>query len=244
MPPGYRQLYTVIAEFLDNLSPDFDFEDSLRVFAAECVNVLGCGGVIFLVADEKGAVEIAVAWGDGAQELAAVETRARRGPGFECLDTGRAVECLNGTASRERWPEWSLAALRSGFLAAHAVPLVSRGETLGAMILLETGPGRLAGDAEQLVSCFAEAAAANARSRREELHRTELVAQLRTGMTSRVVIEQAKGILAERNGQGMDDALARLRDFARRNRRPLQEVAREVIEGSVGPPLGRGDLEA
>jgi AmiR/NasT family two-component response regulator len=58
-------------------------------------------------------------------------------------------------------------------------------------------------------------------------------------MTSRVVIEQAKGILAERNGRSMDEALASLRDFARRNRRPLHDVAREVVDGSVGQPLGR-----
>jgi len=239
MPPGYRQLYTVIAEFLDNLSPEFDFEDSLRAFAAECVNVLHCAGVIFLIADAG----ITAGWGEGAPELAEVEAHAKRGPGLECLATGRAVDCLNGTASRERWPEWSRAALRSGFLAAHAVPLLSRGETLGAMILLGTGPGRPGGDAEQLVSCFAEAAAANARIRLEELRRAEIVAQLRNGMTSRVVIEQAKGILAERGGQSVDEALVRLRDFARRNRRPLHEVAREVIEGSAEPPLGRLDAE-
>jgi GAF domain-containing protein len=241
MPPGHRQLYAVIAEFLDNLSPDFDFEDSLRAFAAECVDVLGSAGVVFLVADEKRAVEVTVAWGDGAHELAGVEARARRGPGLDCLAAGRAVGCLNVNDSRERWPEWSIAALRSGFLAAHAVPVLSRGETLGAMIVLRTGPGPLAGETEQLAASFAEAAAANFRSRREERRRAELVAQLQTGMTSRVVIEQAKGILAERNGQGMDDALARLRDFARRNRRPLHEVAGEVVDGSAGPPLGRPD---
>lgn len=237
MPPGYRQLYTVIAEFLDNLSPEFDFEDSLRAFAAECVNVLGCAGAIFLID------EITAVWGEGVPELAEVEAHAKRGPGLECLATGRAVDCLNGTASRERWPEWSRAALRSGFLAAHAVPLLSRGETLGAMILLGTGPGRPGGEAEQLVSCFAEAAAANARIRREELRRAELVAQLQNGMTSRVVIEQAKGILAERGGQSVDEALVRLRDFARRNRRSLHEVAREIIDGSAAPPLGRLDAE-
>ena len=239
MPPGYRRLYAVIAEFLDNLAPDFDFEDSLRAFAAECVDVLGSAGAIFLVADEKRAVEVTVAWGEGAHALAGAEARAGRGPGLECLATGRAVECLNGTAVRGRWPEWSLAAMHSGFLAAHAVPLASRGETLGALILLEARPGRLDGEAGQLVSSFAEAAAANVRSRREELRRAELVAQLQTGMTSRVVIEQAKGILAERYGQGVDEALGRLRDFARSNQRPLHEVAREVVEGSVGPPLGR-----
>ena len=239
MPPGYRQLYAVIAEFLDNLSPDFDFEDSLRVFAAECVNLLGCAGVVFLLVDEKRALEITVAWGEGAPELAAVETAAGRGPGLECLATGRTVECRNGTAARERWPEWSVAALRSGFLAAHAVPLASRGEVLGAMILLRVEPDRLDADSEQILSSFAEAAAANARYRREDTRRAELIDQLQTGMTSRVVIEQAKGILAERNGQSMDEALASLRDFARRNRRPLHDVAREVVDGSVGQPLGR-----
>jgi transcriptional regulator with GAF, ATPase, and Fis domain len=239
MPPGYRQLYAVIAEFLDNLSPDFDFEDSLRVFAAECVNLLGCAGVVFLVVDEKRAVEITVAWGDGADELAAVEAAAGRGPGLECLAGGRTVECRNGTAARERWPEWSAAALRSGFLAAHAVPLASRGEVLGAMILLLVEPDRLDADSEQILSSFAEAAAANTRYRREDTRRAELIDQLQTGMTSRVVIEQAKGILAERNGQSVDEALASLRDFARRNRRPLHDVAREVVDGTVGPPLGR-----
>jgi len=239
MPPGYRQLYAVIAEFLDNLSPDFDFEDSLRVFAAECGNLLGCAGVVFLLVDDKRAVEITVAWGDGAPELAAVEAEAGRGPGLECLATGRTVECRNGTAARERWPEWSVAALRSGFRAAHAVPLASRGEVLGAMILLRVEPDRLDADSEQIFSSFAEAVAANTRYRREETRRADLIDQLQSGMTSRVVIEQAKGILAERNGQSMDEALASLRGFARRNQRPLHDVAREVVDGSVGPPLGR-----
>jgi GAF domain-containing protein len=238
MPPGYRQLYAVIAEFLDNLSPDFDFEDSLRVFAAECMNLLSCAGVVFLLVDEKRAVEITVACGDGAPELAAVEAEAGRGPGLECLATGRTVECRSGTAARERWPEWSAAAQRSGFLAAHAVPLASRGEVLGAVILLRVEPDRLDADSEQVLSSFAEAAAASARDRREDARRAELIDQLQTGMTSRVVIEQAKGVLAERNGQSMDEALAGLRDYARRNRRPLHEVAREVVDGSGGRPLG------
>jgi GAF domain-containing protein len=244
MPPGYRRLYAVMADFLDNLAPEFDFEDSLRAFAAECVSALDGAGVIFLAADEKRAVEVTVASGDGARELAGVEARAGRGPGLEALAAGRTVDCLNGTAARGRWPEWSLAAKRSGFLAVHAVPLVSRGEVLGAMVLLRAGADRLGGEAGQLASSFAQAAAANVRSRREELRRAELVAQLQTGMTSRVVIEQAKGILAERSGQSVDEALASLRGFARRNRRPLHEVAREVVEGSAGPPLGRRDSGA
>jgi len=195
MQLGNRQVYAVIAEFLDTLSPDFDFEDGLRAFAAECVNVLGNAGVVFTVVGEKHAAGITVAWGERASELAGVEARTKRGPGLECLATGRVVECSDTTASRERWPEWSLAALRSGFFAAYAIPLVTRGEVLGAMTLLKAGPGRLPRDAEQLAQSLAEAAAANARSRREELRRTALVAQLQTGMTSRVVIEQAKGIL-------------------------------------------------
>ncbi len=60
-------------------------------------------------------------------------------------------------------------------------------------------------------------------------HKSQLAAQLQSGLESRVLIEQAKGVLMERHGLDDQAAFTRLRRQARSNGRKLADVAREII---------------
>jgi GAF domain-containing protein len=141
-----------------------------------------------------------------------------------------------GTGS-EPWPVFAPEAKAEGFLSVHALPMRLRREVLGALNLFGRDPVQLPAEDVRVAQAFADIATIAILQERLVRERELLAAQLQTALDSRVVIEQAKGVLAERLGFDMDTAFSTLRDAARRASRRLSEVARDVVEGR-----GRTDL--
>ena len=113
-----------------------------------------------------------------------------------------------------------------------------RHETIGALNLFGHNPVQLPAEDVRVAQAFADIATIAILQERLSRERELVAAQLQTALDSRVVIEQAKGILAERLGFDMDTAFATLRDAAQRANRPLSEVA-----GGVIASRGRIDLQ-
>ncbi|WP_158895649.1 ANTAR domain-containing protein [Amycolatopsis anabasis] len=105
---------------------------------------------------------------------------------------------------------------------------------LGAVALYHTTDG-LWGQRRQRAQLLADAAAIGLRNWRERQRQRERIVQLQTALTSRVVLEQAKGILAERHGIALTEAFHRLRGHARRNQIQLHDVARSVVNTLRSP---------
>ncbi|WP_224387674.1 GAF and ANTAR domain-containing protein [Pseudonocardia sp. ICBG1293] len=155
-----------------------------------------------------------------------------QGPGGESARTGRPVHCADLARERSRWLVFAAKALAAGVDAAWALPLRHGPDTVGALLVL--GPADAAPDL-QVLGLLAEAAAvALLRSMASQRATTELH-QLRTALTSRVAVEQAKGMLAVHGGVDVGAAFELLRGHARRNGRPLGEVATSVVHGATDP---------
>ncbi|MFZ3570937.1 ANTAR domain-containing protein [Streptomyces sp. BH097] len=165
--------------------------------------------------------------------LAADAARWGEGAGYDARTTGCALVDVDVTArsAQLRWPRWSARARALGFGRVTALPLHGREEEIGALVLFTAADKPLDEEALALVRLFAEVAGHTLTLQRELGESQVLAGQLEHALSSRVVVEQAKGILAARTGQSLDEAFAGLRSYARSHQRKLVEVAREVTEG-------------
>jgi hypothetical protein len=135
-----------------------------------------------------------------------------------------------------RWPRFTAAAAEVGFAAVHALPMRLRSEVIGALNFFDTSPGALDQGKLRIGQALADVATIGLLQQRA-LHRSGVVTeQLQSALNSRVLIEQAKGILAERLHLDVADAFALLRGGARNHNRRLSDLARAIIEGTEQIP--------
>ncbi|MCX5420294.1 GAF and ANTAR domain-containing protein [Streptomyces sp. NBC_00078] len=204
----------------------------LAALAARGTELLGdCAAIVLYASDDSAHVEVAGA-GDEPMRLACDAVGWGEGPGPEARRTGRPVPdtALDGDRARRDWPRYTGRALELGYGRAAALPLHVGQDTLGALVVLGSGGRPLASGLLALGQSLTDAAGwALERDRR--LRETRALAdQLGEALTSRIVIEQAKGTLAGRLSISVDEAFGVLRSHARSRRRRLTEVAREVVD--------------
>ncbi|MFE7174575.1 GAF and ANTAR domain-containing protein [Streptomyces sp. NPDC057616] len=212
----------------------------LAALAAHGTELLGeCATVVQYAPDEHSRAE-ATAVGDELRRLADEAVGWDEGPGAESRRSGRPVPdtALDGERARLAWPRYSVRARELGFGRAAALPLHVGSDTLGALVLLGPGSTPLPAGFLALGQALADAAGwALERDRR--LRRTRALAdQLEHALTSRIIIEQAKGTLAARHSVSVDEAFRILRSHARSHRRRLADVASEVVARKLDLPAG------
>ncbi|MEW2402308.1 GAF and ANTAR domain-containing protein [Streptomyces sp. NPDC046862] len=235
---GIREirLAAALLEAADTLSDGFDTGLYLRRLSDHCVALSGAraAGIMLVEGDETVSFAASTLHEDVALDL--LRAQSHSGP---CLDThgsGKPVApvSLLGAHAAARWPEFTERALSHNVTATFAVPLRRGERTLGALNVfvpaLPEPPSPQAEFAVQLAQLIADAAAVGLANHRAHSQYRTLAAQLQTALSSRVRVEQAKGMLAERWRTGVDEAFAALRQYARRHRLPLDLVATAVIE--------------
>jgi hypothetical protein len=152
--------------------------------------------------------------------------------------TGRQVLNQRLDGAEDRWPLFAPKAQEAGFHMVHALPLRLRSDVIGAMNIFSSEVSELSHQDVNLTQALADVATIGILQERAVKHGTDLADQLQGALNSRVVLEQAKGIVAERRQVGMDEAFALLRSYARNNRTQLSAVAGAIINHSLAP----GDL--
>jgi GAF domain-containing protein len=163
------------------------------------------------------------------------ELQAQEGPCLDAFRTGEPVEHENLRAGAGRWPLFSAAACQAGFASAVALPLRLRDVILGALNLLSVGDVPMA-EADVIVArAFADLAALSIAQHRAGAEAQRLNEQLSAALTSRVVIEQAKGVISERAGIDLAEAFSRLRAYARNHNLRLTDVAHAATDGTLNP---------
>jgi GAF domain-containing protein len=164
-----------------------------------------------------------------------LSSRPRKGPCLDAFRTGERVEHENLDAGSGRWPSFSAAAIEAGFQSALALPLRLRDVTLGALNLLSTTRAPM-DEADVVVArAFADLATLSILQHRASEEAQRLNEQLSAALTSRVVIEQAKGVISARAGLHLDEAFTRLRAYARNHNLRLTDVAQAAIDGTLDP---------
>jgi transcriptional regulator with GAF, ATPase, and Fis domain len=227
-----QQLAEAFVEMADTLVDDFDVIDFLHVLADRCVHVLNVSAAGLLLTDQRGALRLVAASSEQTRLLELFQLQTDQGPCVECFRTARPVEVVDLAAATERWPRFTEAARRTGFAAVHALPMRLRTDVIGALNLFSTQARPLGSDTVRLGQALADIATIGLLQARAIRQRDTLAEQLQTALNSRVLIEQAKGVIAERHQIDMDDSFTLLRRSARSRNRRLSDLARAVVDGS------------
>jgi GAF domain-containing protein len=218
-------------EMVDTLVDDFDVIDVLTVLTSRSVELLDAAAAGILLADTAGELRVMAASTEQIQLLELFQIQNDEGPCLDCFHTGHVVVANLDAASP--WPQFAAESVRAGFPAVCAVPLRLKDVTLGCLNLFMSEPVALS-DADvalaQALAHVASIAIVQAHATREAAIRE---GQLQHALNSRIAIEQAKGMIAERGGVDMDAAFSRLRKFARNSNRGLTEVAAAVVAGTL-----------
>lgn len=230
-----QRLAAIFTELADTLVTDFDVVEFLDMLARRCVELLDVAATGIMLTDDS-TLRVMAASDESAQLLGLLDRLARHGP---CVDSLRSGARVVGT------PLSSLAEVAAD-LTDHGVdvavvdvlPMRLRDQTIGVVALLRGEPGPTTPESVALAEAMADVATIGLIQQRA-IHEARLLAeQLRVALDSRVVLEQAKGALAERAGLDVAQAFDLMRGYARRRRRRLADVARDVLAGA----LGLGDL--
>ncbi|GAA4880147.1 GAF and ANTAR domain-containing protein [Pseudonocardia benzenivorans] len=230
-----RQISRAFVQLADTLVDDYDMIDMLDRLVAHSVLLLAADAAAIMLVDANGGLRTVAASSEDAELMELLQLQAGEGPCVECVRTSAPVAVVD-LSDTDRWPRFVAAvAARTEFRSVHALPLRLRGQAIGAMNLLHSVPGPLPEDDLALGQALADVATIGILAERT-VRRTEVVAeQLQTALNSRVIIEQAKGVIAQYGGVPMDQAFERLRGYSRRHNLRLAEVARNVVNGRLDP---------
>jgi transcriptional regulator with GAF, ATPase, and Fis domain len=228
-----QQAAEAFVELADTLIDDFDVVDFLSQVTIRCAEVLGVSAAGVLLTDQRGALRVVAASTEESRLLELLQTQIDEGPCPECFRTGRTVAVADLSLETERWPQFATEAIRSGFTSVHAMPMRLRSDVIGTLNLFSERTGLLDDETVRLGQALADVATIGLLQERAIRRRETLAEQLQTALNSRIVIEQAKGVIAERRQLDMDGSFTLLRQTARNSNRRLSQLAQDVIDGSV-----------
>ena len=231
---GDERLVETFVELADTLTDDFDVIDFLHLLVDRCVELLDVDAAGLLLANQQGQLQLVANSNEQARLLELFQLQNDEGPCLDAFRTGTRVSHAELTTVGTRWPRFAAAATDAGFAAVDALPMRLRTEVIGALNLFRTDPGEMSEPALRTAQALVDVATIGLLQERLIRHQEILTEQLQTALNSRVVIEQAKGLVAERLGVDMEAAFAALRGYARGHNLKLSEVARAVIAGHTG----------
>jgi transcriptional regulator with GAF, ATPase, and Fis domain len=233
----------VFVEMADTLVDDFDLIDFLHVLTERCVQLLDVSAAGLLLTDGQNKLQVVAASSERTRLLELFQLQTDQGPCVDCFHTGTPVS-VTDLPSAGRWPRFTVAAAEVGFSAVHALPMRLRTEVIGALNLFDVTPGALDEGKLRIGQALADVATIGLLQQRA-IHRRDMVTeQLQTALNSRILIEQAKGVLAERLRLPVDQAFTILRSGARSHNRRLSELAQAIVDGSEQLPAATGPADS
>jgi hypothetical protein len=229
------RLAEVFVELADTLIESFDVVDFLHVVTERCVELLPCDAAGMLLGDQRGGLQVVAATTTQVQLLEIFQLQQDEGPCLDSFATGEPFANIDLADIDRRWPAFSTAAVRHGFSVSQALPMRLRLQVIGALGLFSVDRVAFTPAEVSLGQTLADIATIGLLHERAARDQTLLSEQLQSALTSRVLIEQAKGVLSARAGLSIAEAFTTMRAHARRNRRPLTEVAASVVAGTLLP---------
>lgn len=231
-----RTLARTMIELADTLVDDFDIVELLTTLADRCVEVLDIAAAGILLVDPGGDLRAMASSSDAMRIVELFELQSREGPCLDCYRTGRQVVNQDLTAAGSRWPQFAPVAVAAGFRGADAVPMRLRGDIVGALNLFRSDPGSLNPDDVLAAQALADIATIAIIQNAAALDARRLNDQLSEALNSRIAIEQAKGMIAERETIDMEQAFGGLRAYARNHNERIVDVAARIIAGTLASP--------
>jgi transcriptional regulator with GAF, ATPase, and Fis domain len=226
-------LSETFVELTDTMVADFDIIDFLHVLTDRSAQLLDVAAAGLLLADPRGDLRVIAASSEAARLLELFQLQSDQGPCLDCYRTGQPVHIPDMAAAAERWPRFTVAAQEAGFAAVQALPMRLRDQVIGALNFFSATPGAFDPAGVRIGQALADVATIGLLHERSMRESNALNEQMQTALNSRVVIEQAKGKLAERFGLDMDRAFGLLRDQARARNLRLAELAQSFVDGTA-----------
>ncbi len=224
-----NQLARVFVEVADTLVDDFDLVEFLQMVTIRTSELVGAEAAGLLLGDERGVLQFMAASDERTELLELFQVQAHEGPCQECYRGGLIVVNADLRDAADRWPRFAPRAVAAGFRSVHAFPLRLRGDVIGALNLFSTAPGQMDAPDLAVVQALADVATIGLLQERT-IRRSEVLSeQLQGALNSRVVIEQAKGVVAQLYDRSVDEAFELLRSYSRRHRVRLGDVARQAV---------------
>jgi len=227
---GVTQAFVSLA---NSLVDGVDVVDLLDGLTTDCARLLDVDSAGLLLADPRGVLHVVAASSERTRDLELFQLQRDEGPCLDCYRGQAPVSIPDLRAVAGRWPRFVAAATRAGFASVHAVPMRLRDSVLGTLGLFGTRPGALNDDDLSLGQALAHVASVAIVQQRVVDDQEVINGQLQNALTSRVILEQAKGFLAQHGRLAMDEAFAHLRTYARDHNERLTDVARAVVARDI-----------
>ena len=234
-PRETRVLNAVVA-LVDSLLDDFDVVDLLTELTERCAELLDVEAAALLLADPLHQLRLLAATSEQARELELFQLQADEGPCVDCYATGQPVSIADIQPAIDQWPRFVPAAVGAGFASVHAVPMRAAGIVLGALGLFGARTGEL-DEADLLVGQTLAHIACVAILQEHPPTPLTVMPQLRSALTGRVVVEQAKGLLREMLDVSVEEAFSLLRSYARDSGEHLTDVSRRLMSDRYSRPM-------
>ncbi len=230
----------IVASFVSmsgSLAQGHDVNELLTQLAADCARLLDVSAVGLLLADPRGALHVVAASSERIADLEAFQAQREQGPCHTCYLDGQPVNVPDLAAAAARWPEFAAVAARAGVASVHAVPMRLRDAVVGALNLFGATPGALKEADLRLAQALADVATVALIQDRAAADRNLVNEQLQNALDSRVILEQAKGVLSYSGDLDMAAAYAALRQYARDHNIKLTELSRALVNRAVPAAL-------
>jgi GAF domain-containing protein len=227
------KLSAAFVTLADTLIADFDVVDLLQTLVEQCAEILDTQAAGLMLVDGSGQLQLVASTSEETSLVEIMQLNAGAGPCVDCFTTGAPVTIGDIDKMATRWPAFREEALKQGFRSVHATPLRLRGQILGAMNLFSVHVGELNPEDISVAQALADVATIGMLQERSIRESGIVAEQLQHALDSRILIEQAKGVVSEHAGMTMDAAFAALRSYARDHNLTLGVVASGAIDRTV-----------
>lgn len=239
MSASDQPLVETLASFADTLVSGFDVTELFHRLVDACVELADADEAGLLLVDKEGKLGIAATTHHSALHVELLQLQSREGPCLDAYSSGEPVRTgpLDSDEARAKWPEFAQEAMAAGFDSVVAVPMRFRKGVLGSLNLFRSSPGEATERDVMAAQTLADLATIAILQDRIVGDAREVIDQLQSALDTRVSIEQAKGIIAERTKLDVNTAFERIRDYARSTNIRLSDIAAQIISGELTPDL-------
>jgi GAF domain-containing protein len=231
------RLANIFVEVADTLVDEFDLLDFLHMLTDRARSLVDAAAAGLMLADERGRLEFMAGSDENVRLIELFQLQNDQGPCLEAFRTGQPVINVDLASATDRWPRFAPRASEAGFRSVHAFPLRLRSQVIGALNIFGSTAGGDFGAADvPIMQALADVATIGLMQERAIRRSEALTEQLQGALNSRIIIEQAKGALAQVQNVSVDEAFRRIRAYARNHNRRLTDVAALVVTDLASLP--------
>ncbi|MFT7711236.1 GAF and ANTAR domain-containing protein [Clavibacter tessellarius] len=226
-------LVRTFVNLADSLVSDFDVLELLQTLVDQATLLFDASAAGIIIGPDDRHLEVVASTSELSRLVGLMQLEAGEGPCVEAVTTGEVVSVASVAEIGERWPAFAALAAGAGYLSVHAIPLRLRGEVIGSLNLFREHEGALNEADATAAQALADVATISVLQERTIRDSTVVRDQLRHALDSRVLIEQAKGVIAHTHGVDMDEAFRMIRRHARSTSAAMPQVAQGIVAGRI-----------